>query len=78
MQEGFSFHSHEKGLLVLCNWSILFMINGLPRWLSGKDYSPANAGDAGDVDLIPGSGRSPGEGSGNPRQYSCLENPMNR
>ena len=35
----------------------------------------ANAGDAGDVSLIPGSGRSPGEGSGNPLQYSCLENP---
>ena len=36
---------------------------------------PANAGDAG---LIPGSGRSPGEGNGNPLQYSCLRNPMNR
>ena len=36
---------------------------------------PANAGDAG---LIPGSGRSPGEGNGNPLQYSCLENPMDR
>ena len=35
----------------------------------------ANAGDAG---LIPGLGRSPGEGSGNPLQYSCLENPMDR
>ena len=35
---------------------------------------PANAGDAGDVGLIPGLGRSPGEGKGNPRQYSCLEN----
>ena len=34
---------------------------------------PANAGDVG---LIPGSGRSPGEGNGNPLQYSCLENPM--
>ena len=34
---------------------------------------PANAGDAG---LIPGSGISPGEGSGNPLQYSCLGNPM--
>ena len=33
---------------------------------------PANAGDAG---LIPGSGRSPGEGNGNPPQYSCLGNP---
>ena len=36
---------------------------------------PANAGDAG---LIPGSGRSPGEGNGDPLQYSCLENPMDR
>ena len=36
---------------------------------------PANAGDLG---LIPGSGRCPGEGNGNPLQYSCLENSMNR
>ena len=39
---------------------------------------PANAGEAGDEVLIPGSGRSPGEGNGNPLQYSCLENPMDR
>ena len=37
--------------------------------------SPANVGDAG---LIPRSGRSPGEGHGNPLQYSCLENPRDR
>ena len=37
-----------------------------------------NAGDTGDVGSIPGSGRSPGEGNGNPLQYSCLENPMVR
>ena len=36
---------------------------------------PASAGDVG---LIPGSGRSPGEGNVNPLQYSCLENPMDR
>ena len=36
---------------------------------------PANARDIRDVSLIPGSGRSPGEESGNPLQYSCLENP---
>ena len=36
---------------------------------------PANAGDIRDVDLIPGSGRSPGGGQGNPLQCSCLENP---
>jgi len=40
--------------------------------------SPANAGVARDVDLIPGSGRSPGEGHGNPFQYSCLENPKDK
>ena len=39
---------------------------------------PANAGDAGDVGSIPGLGRSPGDGNGNPLQYSCLENPMDR
>ena len=37
---------------------------------------PANAGDIKDVGLIPGSGRSPGEGHGNPLQYSYLENSM--
>ena len=39
---------------------------------------PASAGDARDTGLIPESGRSPGEGNGNPLQYSCLENPMDR
>jgi len=39
---------------------------------------PPNVGDARDVVLIPGSGRSPGEGNGNPCKYSCLENPMDR
>ena len=37
---------------------------------------PASAGRAGDVGLIPGSGRFPGEGNGNPLQYPCLGNPM--
>ena len=40
--------------------------------------SPANAGDIRDEDLIPGSERSSGGGNGNPLQYSCLENPMDR
>ena len=44
----------------------------------GVKNLPANARDAGDSNSIPGSGRSPGEGSGNPLQYSCLENPMDR
>ena len=37
-----------------------------------------NEGDSKDVDLIPGSGRSPRVGNGNPLQYSCLENSMDR
>ena len=41
-------------------------------------YLPANAGDARDMSSIPGSGRSPGGGNGNPLQYSCLENSMDR
>ena len=37
---------------------------------------PANAGDVRNTGLIPGSGGYPGEGNGNPLQYSCVENPM--
>ena len=40
--------------------------------------APANAGDAGNVGSIPGFGRCPGERNGNPLQYSCLGNPMDR
>ena len=47
---------------------------GLPSWLSGKE-SACNVGGLGS---IPGSGRSPGEGNGNPLQHSCLGNPMDR
>ena len=39
---------------------------------------PANAEDVRDAGLIPGSGRSPGEGNGNPLQFSCLGKPMDR
>ena len=47
---------------------------GFPGGSDGK----ASACNAGNLGLIPGSGRSPGEGNGNPLQYSCLENPMDR
>ena len=39
---------------------------------------PVNAEDKRDVNSIPGLGRSPGKGHGNPLQFSCLENPMDR
>ena len=45
---------------------------------SGGSELKASASNAGDLGSIPGSGRYPGEGNGNPLQYSCLENPMDR
>ena len=47
---------------------------GLPQWSSSKE----SACNSGDVSSILGLGRSPGEGKGNPFEYSCLENPMDR
>ena len=52
-------------------------MHGLLQWLIGKEFA-CNTGEAGDPDLIPGLGRSPGGGHGNPLQDSCLENPMGR
>ena len=54
----------------IINWKIL----GFP----GGSEVKASAGNAGDLGLIPVSGRSLGEGNGNPLQYSCLGNPMDR
>ena len=48
------------------------VIRGFP----GGSEVKASASNSGDPGSIPGSGRSPGEGNGNPLQYSCLENPM--
>ena len=55
---------------------ILFWV-GLPQWLSNEE-SAYCARATGDQGSIPGSGRFPGGGHGNPVQYSCLENPMDR
>ena len=52
----------------------LIHISGIPSGSDGK----ASACNAGDPGLIPGLERSLGEGNGNPLQYSCLENPMDR
>ena len=57
--------------ILKCDWDL---IQGFPGGSDGKE-SVYNARDTGS---IPGSGRSPGEGHGNPLQYSCLENPMDR
>ena len=52
-------------------------MRGFPGGTNGKN-PPANAGDLRDGGSIPGLGRSPGGGHGNPLQYFCLENPMGR
>ena len=55
-------------------WGLLSFYRIFPDGSDGK----ASAYNAGDLGSIPGSGRSPGEGNGNPLQYSCLETPMDR
>ena len=69
VRRGRNSHSvpHIYGEPTVCHWD-------LPGGSDGK-ASVYNAGDPGS---IPGSGRSPGEGNGNPLQYYCLENPMDR
>ena len=52
-------------------------LRGLPRWCFSKNL-PANAENIRHMGSIPGLGRSPGGGHGNPLQYSCLESPMDR
>ena len=55
----------------------MYQMTGFPGSSVVKN-PPANVGDAGDVGLIPGSGRSPGGGNGNPLQYSCWDNATDR
>ena len=53
-------------------------VHGVLRGFPGGSEVKASACNVGDLGSIPGSERSPGEGNGNPLQYSCLENPMDR
>ena len=62
---------HSKAIYVcLCSWAsqVVLVVKN----------PPGNAGDIREVGLILESEKSPGEGNGNPLQYSCLENPMDR
>ena len=56
----------------------LYSSQMLARGFPGGSEVKASVCNVGDRGSIPGSGRSPGEGNGNPLQYSCLENPMDR
>ena len=70
----YSFFSTVAKQNLVVNLPIAGTKRGLPGGSMVKN-PPANAWDAGDTGLIPGSGKSPGRGNGNPLQYSCLENP---
>ena len=70
-------HSVAKSWPWLVTWDARRNNWVFPRGTMVKN-SPANAGGARDASSIPRPGRSPGEGNGNPLQYSCLENPMDR
>ena len=71
-------HSHNVLIIKSIIIKVGIMIDlGFPSGSVVKNL-PANAGDTGDAGLIPGLGRSPGEENGNPFQYSCLENTMDR
>ena len=63
---------HEEAL------TVMYTANRAPQVAPVVKNLPANAGDIRDMGSIPASGRSPGGGHGNPLQYSCLENPMDR
>ena len=86
-----SWEKKERRLVWLLFWlvnglgegSYMYYLNFPPGSTGFPDGSvlknlPANAGAAGDAGSVPGLGRSPGEGNGNPLQYSCWENPMDR
>ena len=67
----------QENINVCYIYKRLLVTGGFPGGATGKEL-PANARDTGDADSVPRLGISPGEGNGNPVQYSCLENPMDR
>ena len=72
----------SKSNLNILKFSVHLLNVGLENFehhfasVPGGSDGKASACNVGDLGLIPGSGRSPGEGNGNPLQHSCLENPM--
>ena len=71
-------HAATKSWTQLSDWTELMYMNGASQVVLVVKNPFASAGDMRDSGSIPGSGRSPGGGNGNPLQYSCLENPMDR
>ena len=70
------YHYHLGPVSPAIQWEEKGTWSHIDQPFPGGSDDKASAYSAGDLDLIPGSGRSSGEGNGNPLQYSCLENPM--
>jgi len=68
----------EAAVRLHSRWLLVYMWSLLIWDVPGGSICKESACSAGDLGLIPGSGRSPGEGNGNPLQYSCLGNPKDR
>ena len=66
------------GRWILCPYILVRVYNFMDLSVVYVSEVKASACNAGDLDSIPGSGRSPGEGRGNPLWYSCLQNPKDR
>ena len=76
-----SWKNHQRiriNIIFRGHWPALLMSPRASQVALVVKNPPANAGDKRDTGSIPGFGRCPGEGHGNPLQYSCLENPMDR
>ena len=69
-------HIYEPSHLVICSICCVEYSFLLSMGFPGGSEVKASASNVGNLGSIPGSGRSPEEGNGNPLQYSCLENPM--
>ena len=70
---------HSKLKIILKSGFFLTLFTYIYAWtFPGGSDGKASVYNAGDPGSSPGLGRSPGEGNGNPLQYSCLENPMDR
>ena len=67
-----------KSMGKLLQWPSIYRIAPILKGFPGSSVGKESACKAGDPGSIPGLGRSPGEGNGNPPQYSCLENRMDR
>ena len=74
----FLFASRTYSCLCLIKWASQVALVVKKKTKTKTKNPPANAGNTRDMGLIPGSGRSPEGGHGNPLQYPCLENPMVR